>query len=141
MLYLFLKHDVFVWYVCFLFAKQNALVCEWCFVFANHTEFVCESLGVSKTCFVCLWGFGMILTPYTTSKSVKTSEYSHKIKQNSIMSRSKIMILQEYCQLTMSSFDGEGVSSTSVIEWLLLHTSCDWVNDMHKCEFNLSWNN
>ena len=65
MQYLFLKHDVFVWLVHLLFAKQNALVCEWCFALADLTEFVCESLGVINTRFVCVcvWGFGMILTP------------------------------------------------------------------------------
>lgn len=28
-----------------------------------YLQFVCELLDVRKTCFVCLWGFGMILSP------------------------------------------------------------------------------
>lgn len=45
----------------FAIAKQNALVCWQCFVFANHTVFVGESLGIFKTCFVCLVLAGNLL--------------------------------------------------------------------------------
>ncbi len=78
----------------------------------------------------------------TVCVSVWTPEHRHKIKQNSIMAGCKVMILQEYCQLTGSSFDVVGLELTAAtISSVPPETSCEWVNDRHKVKIILTWTN